>query len=89
MDDEHPPVCEFTVNGTVIKTSHEKLTAGDITRLAFAEGAKGVSGEPGDYVLQSLSPDHDFKPDDIVDLLECKEFVTEKSGSTPMAAPTP
>ena len=81
-------VYEFTVNGTLIKTPHEKLSAGDLVRLAFEQGAKGVSGKPEDYLLQSLNPDRDFKPDDIVDLLEYKDFITEKSGSTPMAATT-
>ena len=79
------PVYEFTVNGTPIKTPHEKLTAGDIIRLAIKQGATGVSGKPEDYVLQSLNPDRDFKSDDIVDLLEYKEFITEKSGPTPVA----
>ena len=79
------PVYEFTVNETPIKTLHEKLTAGDIIRLAIKQGATGVSGKPEDYVLQSLNPDRDFKSDDIVDLLEYKEFITEKSGPTPVA----
>ena len=78
-------VYEFTVNKTLIKTPHEKLSAGDIIRVAIKEGAAGVSGKPEDYVLQSLAPDHEFKSDDIVDLLEYKEFITEKSGSTPVA----
>ena len=83
MDDK--TVYEFTVNKTLIKTPHEKLSAGDIIRLAIKQGATGVSGKPEDYVLQSLDPDRDFKPDDIVDLLEYKEFITEKSGPTPVA----
>ena len=83
MDDK--TVYEFTVNGTPIKTPHEKLSAGDIIRLAIKQGAGGVSGKPEDYVLQSLNPDREFKSDDIVDLLEYKEFITEKSGSTPVA----
>ena len=78
-------VYEFTVNKTLIKTPHEKLSAGDIIRVAIKEGAAGVSGKPENYVLQSLNPDHEFKSDDIVDLLEYKEFITEKSGSTPVA----
>ena len=78
-------VYEFTVNKTLIKTPHEKLSAGDIIRLAIVQGASGVSGKPEDYVLQSLDPDREFKPDDIVDLLEYKEFITEKSGRTPVA----
>ena len=76
---------EFTVNKTLIKTSHEKLAAGDIIRLAINQGAGGISGKPEDYVLQSLDPDREFKFDDIVNLLEYKEFLTEKSGRTPVA----
>ena len=83
MDDK--TVYEFTVNETLIKTPHEKLSAEDIIRLAIKQGATGVSGKPEDYVLQSLNPDQDFKSDDIVDLLEYKEFITEKSGPTPVA----
>ena len=83
MDDK--TVYEFTVNETLIKTPHEKLSAEDIIRLAIKQGATGVSGKPEDYVLQSLHPDQDFKSDDIVDLLEYKEFITEKTGPTPVA----
>ena len=83
MDDK--TVYEFTVNKTLIKTPHEKLSAGDIIRLAMKQGASGLSGKPEDYVLQSLDPDQEFKSDDIVDLLEYKEFITEKSGRTPVA----
>ena len=78
-------VYEFTVNETLIKTPHEKLSAGDIIRLAIKQGASGISGKPEDYVLQSLDLDREFKSDDIVDLLEYKEFITEKSGRTPVA----
>ena len=83
MDDK--TVYEFTVNETLIKTPHEKLSAEDIIRLAIKQGATGVSGKPEDYVLQSLNPDQDFKSNDIVDLLEYKEFITEKTGPTPVA----
>ena len=83
MDDK--TVYEFTVNKALIKTPHEKLSAGDIIRLAIAQGAGGISGKPENYVLQSLDPDREFKSDDIVDLLEFKEFITEKSGPTPVA----
>ena len=83
MDDK--TVYEFTVNKTLIKTPHEKLSAGDIILLAIKQGAGGFSGKPEDYVLQSLDPDREFKSDDIVDLLEYKEFITEKSGPTPVA----
>ena len=78
-------VYEFTVNTTLIKTPHEKLSAGDIIRLAITHGAGGISGQPEDYVIQSLDPDREFKSDDIVNLLEYKEFITEKSGRTPVA----
>ena len=74
---------EFTVNGTLIKTPHEKLTAADIIRLAIEHGA--AAGKPEDYVLVSLDSDSQFKSDDVVDLLDYKEFVTEKSGPTPVA----
>ena len=77
---------EFTVNNTLlIKTPHEKLAAGDIIRLAIKQGAGGISGKPEDYVLQSLDPEREFKSDDIVNLGEYKEFLTEKSGRTPVA----
>ncbi len=78
-------IYEFVVNGTLIKAFHEKLSAGDIVRLAIKQGAGGISGKPEDYVLQSLNPDREFKSDDIVDLTEYKEFITEKSGRTPVA----
>ena len=74
---------EFVVNGTLIKTTHEKLTAIDIIRLAIEHGA--VSGKPEDYLLESVEPPREFKSDDIVDLLEYKEFITERSGPTPVA----
>ena len=83
MDDKN--LYEFTVNETLIKTHHEKLSAGDIIRLAIKQGASGVSGKPEDYVLQSLDPDREFKFDDTVNLLEYKKFITEKSGPTPVA----
>ena len=83
MDDK--TLYEVTVNKTLIKTPHEKLSAGDIIRLAITQGAGGISGKPEDYVLQSLDPDREFKSDDVVDLLEYKEFITEKSGRTPVA----
>ena len=76
-------IFEFTVNNTLIKSRHEKLAAADIVRLAIKHGA--AAGKPDDYVLVSLDPDRQFKSDDIVDLLEYKKFVTEKSGSTPVA----
>ena len=81
MDDK--PAYEFTVNGTLVKTPHEKLAASDIIRLAIRHGA--AAGKPDAYVLVSLDPDRPFKSDDIVDLLEYKVFVTEKSGPTPVA----
>ena len=76
-------VFEFVVNGTTIKTTHEKLAAIEIIRLAIEHGA--VSGKPQDYVLESVDPAREFKPDDIVDLREYKRFVTEKTGPTPVA----
>ena len=61
---------EFTVNGTLIKTPHEKLMAADVIRLAIEYGA--ATGKPEDYVLVSLDPDRQFKSDDSVDLLDYK-----------------
>ena len=81
MDDK--TIYEFTVNKTPIKTPHEKLSAGDVIQLAIKHGA--VTGKPDDYVLVSLDPERQFKSDDIVDLLEYKEFLTERSGPTPVA----
>ena len=81
MADQAP--YEFTINGTLIKTPHEKLTAADVIRLAIEHGA--ATGNPDDYVLVSLDSHRQFKAGDIVDLLEDKAFVTEKSGSTPVA----
>ena len=78
-------IYEFTVNGTLIKAVDEKLSACEIIRLAIKQGASGISGKPEDYVLQSLDPDREFKSDDIVELTEYKEFITEKSGRTPVA----
>ena len=76
-------IYSFTVNGTEIKTQHEKLTAGDILRLAIQQGA--IPGKPEDYILESHEPERQFKADDVVDLTEYKDFITEKSGSTPVA----
>ena len=73
----------FTVNGQEIKTPHEKLAAQDILQLAINAGA--ITGKPDDYVLESHEPSHQFKADDIVDLTQYKDFITEKSGSTPVA----
>ena len=83
MDEKN--IYEITVNETPIKTRHEKLSAGDIIRLAIKQGA--IMGKAEDYVLVSLDPEKQFKSDDIVNLLEYKEFVTEKSGPTPVAFP--
>ena len=44
-------IFEFIINGKTIKTTHEKLAAIDIIRLAIEQGA--VSGKPEDYVLQT------------------------------------
>ena len=76
-------IFEFTVNGELIKTTEEKLIASDIINLAIKNGA--ISGKPEDYVLEAVDSDREFKPDDIVDLSEFKEFITEKTGATPVA----
>ena len=76
-------IYEFTVNGITIKTPHEKLAAGDIINLAIVHEA--IAGTPQGYILESLNPEREFKPDDIVDLLEYKAFTAVKSGPTPVA----
>ena len=76
-------VYSFTVNGTAIKTPHEKLTAADILRLAINHGA--ISGKPEDYILEDRETEREFKADDVVDFTEFKDFITEKSGATPVA----
>ena len=73
----------FIINGIEIKTPHEKLTAGDILQLAIKNGA--ISGKPEDYILESHEPERQFKADDVIDLAEFKDFITEKSGPTPVA----
>lgn len=78
---------EFTVNGTIIKTTHEKLAAIEIIRLAVEHGA--VPGPPEAYILESIDPPREFKDEDIVDLREYKDFVTEKAGPTPVAEGAP
>lgn len=80
---ETTTVFEFIVNGTTIKTTHEKLTALEIIGLAIKHG--GLPGKADDYALELTNHERGFKPDDIVDLREYKDFVTEKSGSTPVA----
>ena len=54
-------IYKVTVNGTLIKTPHEKLSAGDIIRLAIKQGAGGISGQPEGYVLQALNSDREFQ----------------------------
>ena len=82
-NDESP--YSFIINGIEIKTPHEKLAANDILQLAINSGA--IAGKPDDYVLESHDPPRQFKADDVVDLAEYKEFITERSGPTPVAEP--
>ena len=76
-------IFEFTVNGTLIKTTDDKLIASDIINLAISNGA--ISGKPEDYILEAVDSEREFKSDDIVDLREFKRFITERTGSTPVA----
>ena len=84
MANANDAVYSFTVNGVEIKTPHEKLTAGDILRLAIGNGA--ISGKAEDYILESHEPERQFKADDVVDLTEFNDFITEKTGPTPVAS---
>ena len=74
---------DITVNGVRIKIDHEKVLASDILALAVEHGA--ISGSPDEYVLLSKAPEHEFKATDWVDLLEYKDFYTERSTPTPVA----
>lgn len=83
MGNNNEELFTFVVNGIEIKTTHEKLVAADILKLAVDNGA--IQGKPEDYILESDEPEHTFKDDDWVDFREYKEFITEKSGATPVA----
>lgn len=74
---------DITVNGVGIKVDHEKVLASDLLALAVKHGA--ISGSPDEYVLLSKEPEHEFKANDWVALLEYKEFYTERSTPTPVA----
>ena len=74
----------FTVNGTEIKTEHEKLVASDILNLAERSGA--IPNKPDNYRLETADEQHQFKSDDWVDLREHKAFITIPTESTDVAA---
>ncbi len=73
----------FTVNGTEIKTDHEKLVAADILKLAERAGA--IPTKPEHYILESTEEEHRFKNDEWVDLREYKAFLTVPTGKTDVA----
>ena len=74
----------FTVNGTEIKTQHEKLIAADILQLAEKAGA--IPNKPETYFLETADEQHRFKNEDWVNLHEYKEFITVPTGKTDVAA---
>ena len=74
-------IIEVTVNGVQIKVAEEKLSALQILEFAEADGA--IPGSPKDYLLQG--DQHLYKPEDIVDLLENKEFIAIPNRPTQVA----
>ena len=74
----------FSVNGTEIKTQHEKLIAADI--LALAEKVGAIPNKPETYFLETADEKHQFKNEDWVNLLEYKDFITVPTGKTDVAA---
>ena len=83
MAESTPEQFEFTVNGTAIKTEHEKLIASDI--LGLAERAGAIPNKPENYRLESSDHEHPFKSDDWVDLREYKDFITVPISATDVA----
>ena len=81
------PIIEFLayqVNGRELKSSQQKLTAGDILEQAEKVGA--IPGKPQDYDLKSLIlDDRVYKWDEEVDLSKDNEFITLPNGPTPVA----
>ena len=73
----------FTVNGTEIKTGHEKLVAADILRLAAENGA--IPNKAEDYQLETADGEHQFKDDDWVDFQAYKDFITVPTSRTDVA----
>ena len=73
----------FTVNGTELKTEHEKLVAFDILQVAEREGA--IPNKAENYRLETVDSEHVFKSDDWVDLREYKEFITVPESKTDVA----
>lgn len=71
----------FKVNGVQIETSHEKLIALDILKLAKEKGA--IPGKPEEYVLQGDKGQ--YKADDWVNLNEDNVLITIPNKSTQVA----
>ena len=71
----------FQINGVKIQSSHEKLVALDILKLAKDKGA--IPGKPGDYILQGKETQ--YKSDDWVNLDEDNEFISIPITSTHVA----
>ena len=78
---EAKPPFEIEVNGVKIKIDKEKLLAIDILKKAKQHGA--MPGEPDTYLLQG---DKElYKPEDWVDILEDKVFITVPNTATDVA----
>lgn len=83
MADANADSFTFTVNGTEIKTGHEKLVAADVLRLAAENGA--IPNKPENYRLETADEKRQFKDDDWVNLQEYKDFITVPTGRTDVA----
>ena len=73
----------FEVNGTEIRTPHEKLIAADILKLAEKAGA--IPNKAETYLLETADEKKEFKNEDWVDLQEYKDFITVPTGKTDVA----
>ena len=78
---EEKPTYEIEVNGFQIKLEEEKLLAIDILKIAKQHGA--MPGEPDTYLLQGDKKL--YKPEDWVDVLEDKVFITVPNTATNVA----
>ena len=78
---EEKPTYEIEVNGFQIKLEAEKLLAIDILKLAKEHGA--MPGEPDSYLLQGDK--QLYKPEDWVDVLDDKVFITVPNTATDVA----
>ena len=83
MSTPPPKYFTFVVNGTEIKTEHEKLVAADVLRLAEKAGA--IPNKSENYTLETADTKHSFKNDDWVDFREYKEFITVPISATDVA----